>query len=219
MTCGGVADLSTSEVEAELDLVRDRRGGGTPEEDRRDEELIRAAVVRARGGDTEAIRLLYTRFAPDVFRWVRHMLREPHEAEDVTQTVFLKLISVIPQYEERTDVPFAAWLRKVARNAALDHIRANQALPVEDLELHCDGGRGDRERARALRQALAGLPQDQREVVLLRHIRGLSPLEIAAILGKSESAVHGLHHRGRHNLQSSLTKLGLEPVVANPSAP
>jgi RNA polymerase sigma-70 factor (ECF subfamily) len=211
--------MSASVVEAQLDPVRGRRGGDTPEEDRRDEELVRAAVVRARGGDTEAIRLLYTRFAPDVFRWVRHMLREPHEAEDVTQTVFLKLISVIPQYEERRDVPFAAWLRKVARNAALDHIRANQTLAVDDLELHCDGGRAERERGRALRQALAGLPQDQREVVLLRHIRGLSPLEIATILGKSESAVHGLHHRGRRNLQTSLTKLGLAPIVAHPPAP
>ena len=68
--------------------------------------------------------------------------------------------------------------------------------------------------SRDLRQALEQLPEDQREVLILRHIAGLSPLEIAGTLQKSESSVHGLHHRGRRALQANLTELGAAPVVA-----
>jgi RNA polymerase sigma-70 factor, ECF subfamily len=185
----------------------------TQERDGQEEMLVRKAVRRAKDGDNEAIRLLYTCFAADVFRWVRPMVRGSHEAEDITQTVFLKLISVIGKYEEREDVPFGAWIRKVARNAALDHIRSCQPLPVDDLELSCDGGQANRERRRALHRALASLPPEQREVVVLRHLRGLSPPEIAEILGKSESSINGLNHRGRNKLQSSLAELGVRPTV------
>ena len=71
------------------------------------------------------------------------------------------------------------------------------------------------ERGADLRHALEQLPEDQREVLVLRHIVGLSPVEIASTLGRSESSVHGLHHRGRRTLQSSLTELGAAPVVAS----
>jgi RNA polymerase sigma-70 factor (ECF subfamily) len=67
-----------------------------------------------------------------------------------------------------------------------------------------------------LRLALKELPEGQREVVVLRHIVGLSPTEIAVALGKTESSIHGLHNRGRKTLQSALVKLGRAPVGAGP---
>ena len=70
------------------------------------------------------------------------------------------------------------------------------------------------ERGQDLRHALELLPEDQREVLVLRHIVGLSPVEIAEALGRTESSVHGLHHRGRRTLQTNLTELGAAPVVA-----
>jgi RNA polymerase sigma-70 factor (ECF subfamily) len=70
------------------------------------------------------------------------------------------------------------------------------------------------ERGQDLRQALDQLPDDQREVLVLRHVVGLSPVEIADTLGKSESSIHGLHHRGRRSLQSTLRGLGAAPTVA-----
>lgn len=162
----------------------------------------------------DAVRLLYAHFARDVFRWVRVLIRDSHEGEDITQNVFLKLITVIGRYEEREEVPFAAWLRKVARNCALDHIRAAQQLPAEELEVRCEGGQLEQERRRDICRAIDSLPKEQRDVIVLRHIRGLSPLEIAALLGKSESSVHGLHHRGRQRLQMALRELGAAPVVS-----
>lgn len=180
----------------------------------RDTRLVQRAVERAQAGDGEGLHFLYVRFAPDVQRYVASFVRDNHEAEDITQNVFAKLMTAIRKYEQR-EVPFAAWILRVARNAALDHMRAKRAIPTEEVRLADDGSaQTSIDRGRDLRQALEGLPEEQREVLVLRHIIGLSPTEIATTLGKSESSVHGLHHRGRRTLQASLVSLGAGPMVA-----
>jgi RNA polymerase sigma-70 factor, ECF subfamily len=179
-------------------------------------DLTQRAVTRAKAGDSEGLHYLYVRYADDVLRYVTGFVRDHHEAEDITQNVFAKLMTAINKYEERA-VPFDAWILRVARNAALDHLRAKRAIPTEEVRL-ADTGRAETalDRGRALRQALESLPEDQREVLVLRHIVGLSPIEIADTLDKSESAVHGLHHRGRRSLRANLTDLDAAPVVAGP---
>jgi RNA polymerase sigma-70 factor, ECF subfamily len=187
-----------------------------PSPDQGPTNLTREAITRAKEGDPEGLHYLYVRYADDVLRYVNGLIRDHHEAEDITQNVFAKLMTAITKYEERA-VPFDAWILRVARNAALDHLRAKRAIPSEEVRL-ADTGRAQTavDRGRALRQALEDLPEDQREVLVLRHIVGLSPVEIADTLDKSESSVHGLHHRGRRTLRSNLTELGAAPVVASP---
>jgi RNA polymerase sigma-70 factor (ECF subfamily) len=180
----------------------------------RNGELVQEAVVRTKGGDTEGLHFLYARYAADVQRYVASFVHDRHEAEDITQNVFAKLVTGIGKYEQR-EAPFAAWIMRVARNAALDHMRARRAVPVEEVRIADDGSEQlGANRSRDLRHALAELPEDQREVLILRHIAGLSPVEIAAALKKSESSVHGLHHRGRRTLREKLVELGAAPVVA-----
>lgn len=187
---------------------------GGADEAKQDSRLVQDAVARAKQGDMGAMHFLYVRYAQDVLGYVNSFVQDRHEAEDITQNVFAKLITVITKYEQR-EVPFTAWILRVARNAALDHMRARRAIPMEDVRA-ADGGQGyvSQERGHDLRQALEQLPEDQREVLVLRHIVGLSPLEIADALGRTESSVHGLHHRGRRSLQESLTALGAAPVVS-----
>lgn len=179
-----------------------------------DSQMVQQAVAHAKAGDPEGLHFLYLRYAPDVQRYVNSVVHDLHEAEDITQNVFAKLIKTIGKYEQR-DVPFTAWILRVARNAALDHMRSRRAIPSEDVRI-ADNGRTQIgiDRSQALREALAALPEDQREVLVMRHIVGLSPVEIATALGKTESSVHGLHHRGRRALQTSLSELGAAPVVA-----
>lgn len=186
--------------------------GGNSEET--DSRLVQDAVAHAKAGDPEGLHFLYLRYAPDVERYVNSVVHDRHEAEDITQGVFAKLITTIGKYEQR-EVPFTAWILRVARNAALDHVRARRAIPTEDVRV-ADTGQAQVgiDRSRALREALDDLPEDQREVLILRHVVGLSPLEIAETIGKTESSVHGLHHRGRRSLQTNLTELGAAPVVA-----
>jgi len=181
-------------------------------------KLTRDAVARAKAGDTEGLHYLYVRYADDVLRYVTGFIRDHHEAEDITQNVFAKLMKAIKKYEQR-EVPFDAWILRVARNAALDHLRAKRAIPTEEVRLADTGSaQTGLDRGRALRQALEDLPEDQREVLVLRHIVGLSPVEIAGTLDKTESSVHGLHHRGRRSLRASLIELDAAPVVATHSA-
>jgi len=178
-----------------------------------DDDLLARAIDRAKEGDTAAHHFLYVRFADDVCGYVRSIVRGHHDAEDITQTLFATLPKKIQRYERR-DVPFAAWILRVARNAALDHVRARRAIPVEAVRTS-DEGREDEdfERYQSLRLALDGLPPEQREVLVLRHIAGLTPGEIAERLGKTESSIHGLHHRGRGNLQAALRELDAAPLT------
>ena len=177
-------------------------------------ELLTRAIARAKQGDVTALHFLYVRFADDVCGYVRSIVEDSHEAEDITQNVFAKLMTAIQKYEPR-EVPFTAWILRVSRNAALDHLRARRQIPVDEVRIDDNGHEQiGFERSQCLREALGGLPHDQREVVVLRHVAGLTPKEIALRLGKSEASVHGLHHRGRGALQVALRAIQAAPVTA-----
>ena len=183
-------------------------------DDAAESELVRRAVVRLKQGDRSALHFLYVRYADDVCGFVRSIVRDPYEAEDITQNVFAKLVTAIHKYEPR-EVPFAAWILRVSRNAALDHLRARRQIPFEEVRTTDEGHEQvGFDRSQSLREAFHRLPQDQREVLVLRHIAGLSPSEIARRIGKTESSVHGLHHRGRGALQAALRELDAAPVIA-----
>jgi RNA polymerase sigma-70 factor, ECF subfamily len=176
--------------------------------------LERRAIAAAKRGEWDGIHYLYARYADDVLNYVRSIVRDHHEAEDITHNVFAKLITAINRYEERA-VPFAAWITRVARNAALDHLRARRQIPVDEVRTTDPGDKGvELERRQCLQEALAGLPEEQRRVLLLRHVVGLSPPEIAERLERTESSVHGLHHRGRARLRAALIELESAPVSA-----
>jgi RNA polymerase sigma-70 factor, ECF subfamily len=185
---------------------------GTSSEKADDGRLVARAVRAAQRGDREALGFLYARYADNVCGYVRSIVHDQHEAEDITQQVFAKLIKVIGKYEER-DVPFFAWILRVSRNVAVDHIRRQRAIPVEEVRTAGEAStdHASAQRMTDLREALEALPRDQREVLVLRHFAGLSPTEIAERTGRSEGSVHGLHHRGRRALTADLTSRGAAP--------
>jgi RNA polymerase sigma-70 factor (ECF subfamily) len=168
-------------------------------------------VARAKEGDSDALRFLYVSYASNVYGYVRSILHDDHEAEDVTQHVFTKLMTAIVKYDDR-GIPFFAWLLRMARNMAIDQLRASRATPVETV-LDPATACVDQDHARTVRHALATLPEEQREVVVLRHVVGLSPGEIADRMHRSEGSIHGLHHRGRRALQNELTRLESTPCT------
>jgi RNA polymerase sigma-70 factor (ECF subfamily) len=180
----------------------------------------RLAIARAKEGDREAIRFLYLTYSHNVYGFVRSIVHDDHEAEDVTQHVFAKLMTAIVKYDER-GVPFLAWLLRLARNLAIDDLRANRLTPVETLIDPNTGSDTGFEQAQVVRAALAALPEEQRKVVILRHVMGYTPGEIAGQMGRTESSVHGLHHRGRRALRRQLEQLDSVPctIGAGPSLP
>jgi RNA polymerase sigma-70 factor (ECF subfamily) len=174
-------------------------------------EQTRLAVARAKEGDRDAFQFLYVRYSDNLYGYVRSIVRNDHEAEDVTQQVFAKLMTSLVKYDDR-GIPFSAWLLRMARNVAIDHLRANRMIPTDsDLDRDGEDEGVDLERSLTVRAALSTLTEDQRDVVILRHVAGLSPGEIADRMGRTEGSIHALHHRGRRALQRELESLSCAP--------
>jgi RNA polymerase sigma-70 factor (ECF subfamily) len=204
---------SAEVIRLEADSIEARQGRGPLRRRRkldtspRGERLVVAAVARAKEGDPDALRYLYLRYADNVYGYVCSIVRDEFEAEDVTQHIFAKLMTQIRRYEPRV-VPFSAWILRVAHNAAVDHVRTRRPVPFE--EVHPPDAVADaagRERFADLRLALDALPAEQRDVIVLRFLVGLTPGEVAERLGRTEDAVHGLQHRGRRRLRSEMLAL------------
>jgi len=183
-----------------------------------DPDRIDRAVAAVKAGDASALHYIYVAYADQVCAYVRSIVRGHHDAEDVTQQVFLKLPRAIRRYEPQ-GLPFQRWLMRVARNSALDHLRARRQIPCAEIYQR-DEGREDAvfETRECLRDALASLPAEQRQVVVLRHEIGLTPPEIAIELDRSEAAIHGLHHRGRRRLRRALEETDTKPLAVAPAS-
>src|SRR3979411_362085 len=101
-------------------------GGAGAETD--EVELVRRAAV-----DAAAMAALYQRYVARMYRFLRVRCSSADEAADLTQQVFLKMAEALPRYRER-GVPFAAWLFRIARNAAIDHARRQRGtVPWDSL--------------------------------------------------------------------------------------
>ncbi len=174
---------------------------------------IADAVELAKSGDMAAVQYLYLRYKNSVYGYVLSIVRDEHDAEDVTQHVFVKLVSAIAKYEPR-QVPFTAWLIRVARNVAVDHVR--RRLPVPQEEIYgpsASDDDADPDRRWGITQALETLPDDQRKVVIMRHLVGLTPTEISEKMGRTEASIHGLHHRARRAMQRELEQIDCAPTT------
>src|SRR4051794_40882025 len=172
-----------------------------------------AAVTRGKQGDRDAVRFLYERYADGVRQLAYRMLGDRDAADDLTQTVFLRLLTKLDHYEAR-ERPFEVWLLRVTRNAALDELRRRRVMraePVGQLASPPDDGLGA---GTPLFTALAGLPMSQREVVVLRLVVGLSATETASRLGRTDASVNNLYLRARATLRAVLTGLGAAPATA-----
>jgi RNA polymerase sigma-70 factor (ECF subfamily) len=146
---------------------------------------------------------VYERYSHGIYGYIRSIVVDQHEAEDLTQQVFIKLMTARHSSFVRAD--FAAWLLRVARNTALDSLRRRQRTLLRDPQDWTPGGTApDQEARRSLEDALSALSPGQREVLVLRDVLGFSPREAATCLGKTDGAVHMLHHRARRTVRERL---------------
>jgi RNA polymerase sigma-70 factor (ECF subfamily) len=168
-----------------------------------DEEQV---VAAARRGDHSAFAALYERHFPSVYRFAYFHTRSAVDAEDACADAFLRAIEHIDQFHGSA-AQFGGWLFRIARNAIID--RRRKERPTVALDDAMDSAVPDRAgevvQRVALRAALATLTEEQRSIVVLRFVMGLSSREAGTIMGKSEGAVEQLQRRGLAALAKILT--------------
>ena len=168
-----------------------------------------ALLLRYARGDQAAARLLTARHAPRVFAVARRMLREPAEAEDVTQEAMLRLWRVAPDWQPG-QAALGTWLYRVTANLCIDRLRRRREVAADELPERADDAPGPvarmeaDDRAAALHAALAELPDRQRLAIVLRHFEERGNPEIAEILDTSVEAVESLLGRARRELVARL---------------
>ncbi|MFN3336109.1 MAG: RNA polymerase sigma factor [Thermomicrobium sp.] len=172
--------------------------------------LVEAAAT----GDAEAFATLYDRYVDRVYRHCYYRLGRRADAEDVTQETFLRAWRAIGRYR-RTEAPFLAWLLTISDRLILSQQRSRRRVIVDEAVAERQSEFLDAEEealgalaSDAVRRALARLRPDRQQVLVLRFIDGLSLAEVAAALGRSESAVAVLQHRALADLRR---ELGYEP--------
>jgi RNA polymerase sigma-70 factor (ECF subfamily) len=171
-----------------------------------------AALIRAAQRDLAAFGPLYARYVDRLYTYLRTRTGQARieDAADLTQQVFLLALDALPRYRAQQDRSFAAWLFRIARNAATDwQRRQRRTVPWEAVpeELHpsapdtADGAALRREEIAEVRGLLAALDEETREAILLRFTAQLTLAEIGAVLGASEDAVRKRIARALHALK------------------
>lgn len=166
-------------------------------------------LVQYAGGDRAAARILTLRLTPLVFRVAIRMLNDRAEAEDIVQEALLRLWKVAPRWRPG-EAKISTWLYRVVTNLATDRLRRRRGIGLDDAPDVPDDAASTieqmmaRDRVAALEVALAMLPARQRQAVVLRHLEGLSNVEIALAMALGVEAVESLTARGKRTLTALL---------------
>jgi RNA polymerase sigma-70 factor (ECF subfamily) len=175
-----------------------------------DDAALERLVQQAKNGDADAFAEIFDHYHEPIYRYVASRVRRPLDAEDLTQSVFVKALEALPRYEVR-GIPFGGWLFRLARNAVIDFVRTRHEHA--DLEIVHERLTDDptpdeiivtRDQIDEVSAALAALTAEQRDAIALRFFGGLSAREAAEAMGKQEGTVRGLQFRAIAALRRQL---------------
>jgi RNA polymerase sigma-70 factor (ECF subfamily) len=190
---------------------------------REQENLI---VQQVLDGDTNAFEELVLEYEKKVYNVALRMVNNQEDAEDITQEAFIKAYNSLANF--RGDSKFSVWLTRIVSNMCLDLIRSRGRRPTislsvededgENVELEISDIRQSPETIMeqqltkdSVRRGLKQLPDEYREILLLREIQGLSYEEISAALDLEVGTVKSRIYRGRKKLCDYLIKDGNIP--------
>jgi RNA polymerase sigma-70 factor (ECF subfamily) len=208
-TCGIVAGIMRNVTEG---CVADAKTG-VRLATRSDESDLRDLTSLAVQGDRTAIEALLGQLRPMVVRYCRARLGRVsghyHIADDVAQEVCIAVLAALPRYRDMGR-PFASFVFGIASHKVADALRnsVRSAVPTQDLPDGPDQGPGPEEtvvryiEAEHARALLSRLPENQRELIILRVVSGLSAEETGNVLGMSPGAVRVAQHRALARLRA-----------------
>lgn len=188
--------------------------GSTPVEGAmRSPEELQALVQEAKDGNSTAFSTLYEHYLTPIFRFVYFRVRTHEDAEDLTQHIFLKAWSALPEFKHQGKY-FSAWLYRIARNTTIDYWRKKKEISLDPgaaafLNQRDESPRPDtvaenKEDADLFRKALHVLNEDQQTILTLKFIEDLSNKEIALITDKTEGAIRQIQSRALRALRQHL---------------
>jgi RNA polymerase sigma-70 factor (ECF subfamily) len=174
------------------------------------------AIKQAQAGDAAAFEFLYKAHCRRIYSLCLRMIKNPAEAEDLTQQAFLQLFRKISTF--RGESGFSTWLHRVTVNIVLMHIRRHKPaeIPVKDLERHSSNGEGPIEEGSSdnsmlgaidrlnLMRAIRKLPAGYKKLFLMYHVIGYEHSEIAGLVGCSTGCSKSQVHRARKRLRRLL---------------
>lgn len=171
-------------------------------------ELDEMTLVRfSQAGDQEMFALLYQTYVDRIYRYVYFRVADDNIAQDITSQIFLKVWEKLDTYQAGQS-PFMAWIYRIARNTVIDYYRTKKftislenAQPIElSHDDEVDEKLDIQIQSQKLRAALRGLTKEQRQVLILKFVDGLSTTEIAKQLKKQTGAIRALQMRGLQGL-------------------
>ena len=161
----------------------------------------RAWVRGAQRGSVSDLEALFRHHWPRAYRAAYLVVHDSAAAEDIAQEAFLAALRSLDRFDRRR--PFGPWLHRIVVNRAIDWSRA-RALRREagdaPLETVPAAAASDNPHSRSLAAALADLPPEQRAVIVLRHLLGYTPGEIAELTGLPRGTVNSRLRRGLDHL-------------------
>jgi RNA polymerase sigma-70 factor, ECF subfamily len=170
-------------------------------------------LFKAKQGDIEAFGSLYEAYFTPIYRYIFWRLRNKELAEDLVQTVFVKVFQKIDKFEDRGKNPLAYFFT-VSRNLIIDYQRKNKEASLDELEEQgvqasdkkkdlIEGVENSLQLEKIIK-ALDSLAKEQREVIVLKFINNLPNEEIARLMNKNEAAIRQLQCRALKALREEL---------------
>lgn len=172
--------------------------------------LTERELIRLAGdGDAKAIRSLYDRYAPRVYAVVRRIAGDDDLAQDYAQEAWIRAIRALPTF--RGDARFSTWLHRIAVNAALQALRKTETRRKREgpspADIPIAPQHGDALLQKQLEQALDGLPEGMRRVLILHDVEGYTHEEIGDVLGVTAGTSKSQLFKARSKMRVMLAAL------------
>ncbi|RMF45094.1 MAG: sigma-70 family RNA polymerase sigma factor [Anaerolineae bacterium] len=169
-------------------------------------------IERATQGDSEAFGILYERYVSQIYNYIYYRVGNVHDAEDLTERVFMRAMKHIRNYHNR-GLPFSAWLYRIAHNLVANWYRdtsRRKEIPIHDIipvpagEDHPESSVLATEEREALLKVIRDLPPERQQLLILKFVERLSNAEIGRIMGRTEGAIKSLYHRTLISLRDEI---------------
>jgi RNA polymerase sigma factor (sigma-70 family) len=181
-------------------------------------EEIEELVLMAQKGDHDAFSKLYDIFVDPIYRYIYFRVKAK-DAEDLLETLFMKVWENLKQYKFKKNKSFSAWIFRIAHNLVVDYYRSSKKHETSELLDYIADKNTDNDPVKTtqsnldkdyLKLAMSKLKKKHQEIIIYKFVNELSNKEIAQILSKTEGNLRILQFRALKALKKELEKMGMD---------